>query len=271
MTKPVEPPRGDRESVPYVTVKTFVIVCLALLGSTAFGQIKPEEDPIQQAFEAMRNHAGLLVTLDGTQQIGNDTKVFKTVAYWLQDIEDGRPMAKIEVTGSLDGVQTFKIVGDGVMLWCFDSVRNEYSSTRYGAYAGAQPNGYLNSLFTSLKSMIKGQSEYTVRLLQETYGGEVARYTTWMPGTAIENTGSVVRYQLGSPVRRRFEFWYTALPARIDRIDYFDEVNFGASARDIDWTVTLVSYDVMLADSSFDFIPPTGARPVTGVRPVTGG
>ena len=255
-------------------LKPFYLGCLILSAtSSAFAQIKDAEQPIQQAFASLRGHPGLQITLDGMQKIGDVETPFKTVAYWFQDIEDGRPMSKVEVQSFVNGIQTFRIVGDGVTLYSYDKTRNEYSSSRYGSFRNAQPGGYVNTLLSSLKSLLKGQSEYAGRLLNETYGGDVSRYTTWVPGTAVENTGEVVRYVLGNPVHRNLEFWYAFVAPNtlLNHIDYFDSVNMGVQTREISWTITLQSFDVALDDASFSFVPPAGARAIAGVRVVTGG
>jgi hypothetical protein len=256
-----------------VNVKSLTLLCTALLACSAFAQIKPEEEQIQTAFAGLRVHPGLQITMDGTQKIGDNTTTFKTIAYWFQDIEDGRPMTKLEMLGYVNGTEKFRIVGDGITLWAYDEARNEYSASRYGTYKDGQPTAYVNDLLSSLRSLVKGQSSFVGRMLGEVYGGEEARYTTWLPGTNIENTGAVVRYVLGNPVHRSLEFWYTSMPPNmvLNHIDYFDEVSFGDQNRDLDWTITLLSFDLALTDTSFQFIPPTGSRAVAGVRPVTGG
>ncbi|MEA2552809.1 MAG: hypothetical protein QOJ65_985 [Fimbriimonadaceae bacterium] len=249
------------------------MVCAVLCVSPAFGQIKPAEQTLQRAFETLRGHAGLQVTLDGTQQIGDTTTAFKTVTYWFSDIEDGRPMTKMEMIGYVNGSETFKLVGDGVTLWTYDKLRNEYSSSRYGNYRGEHPKNYVSALLATVRSYIKGQASYPIRLLGEVYGGEGARYTSWMPGTTIEDNGQAIRYMLGSPVRRRLEFWYTNLSPSviINHIDFSDQVSFGSSTRDIDWSMSPVSFDVMVSAADFEFVPPPNSRAVVGVRPVTGG
>lgn len=254
-------------------MKSAVLVLGTLLAAISLGQIKPSEEPIQHAFEAYRAHGGLQATLEGTQQIGEDTTTFKTVAFWFQDIEDGRPMSKVEIVGYVNGQMTYRFVGDGTTAWTYDPVRNEYSSARYGNYSGAQPANYVNALFSSLKPLMRGQAGYPLRLLSESYSGEQARYTTWLPGTAVENTGDVVRYMLGNPVHRRLEFWYSYIaPAtQLTKVDYFDEVSFGGTPRTINWTMKMVSFDIALDEANFKFVPPAGARAVVGVRPITAG
>lgn len=254
-------------------MKSAVLVLGTLLTALSFGQIKPSEEPIQHAFEAYRSHAGLQVTLDGTQQIGDNTKTFRTVAFWFQDIEDGRPMSKVDIVGYVDGNMTYRFVGDGVTAWTWDAVRNEYSASRYGNFSGAQPANYVNALFSSLKPLMRGQAGYPLRMLSESYSGEQARYTTWMPGTTVENTGDVVRYMLGDPVHRRLEFYYqyVAPATALTHVDYFDEVSFGTTSRVVNWTMKMESFDLALDEENFKFVPPAGARSVVGVRPVTGG
>lgn len=254
-------------------VKCIVLGALVVLSAFAGAQIKLQEQPIQEGFNTLRAHPGLKLTLDGAEQVGASITPFTTTAYIFQDIEDGRPMAKVEVIGTSNGAQTFRIVGDGTTLWIYDTARNMYSATRYGNYRGAQPDGYLNNLLSALKSMVKGQAAYPVRMLMEVYGGENARYTTWMPGTAIEDTGSVIRYMLGTPVRRRLEFTYqyVAPYQNVRQIDYFDEISFQTATRDVTWTLTPTSFDLVLPDANFTFTPPAGSRTIVGVRSVTVG
>lgn len=213
------------------------------------------------------------ITLDGTEQIGDKITTLRTVAYWFQDIEDGRPMSKLEISGYVDGTRTFRIVGDGTTAWAYDMVRNEYTANRYGNFSGAQPPTYVNALFSTLKSVIRGQHAYPLRLLTETYSGEVARYTTWAPGTTVEDNGQTVRYELGDPVRRRLEFWYHPLVPNtvIDHVDFYDKVSLGSRTREITWSMTISSFDIALEEDPFTFVPPAGSRAVSGLRPVTGG
>jgi hypothetical protein len=246
---------------------------LGALTAISFAQIKPAEQPIQEGFSTLRGHPGLKVSLEGSQQIGDRITPFTTTAYWFQDVEDGRTMAKLEMVVTWNGSQSFRVVADGVTLWIYDNNRREYSATRYGNYNGAQPDGYANSLLAAVKSIAKGQCAYPIRLLSEVYGGEQPRYTTWIPGTAIEDTGSIVRYMLGTPVRRRLEFsyMYVAPYMNIRQIDYFDEISFQDASREITWTLVPTSFDLILGDANFAFIPPAGSRSVVGVRSVTVG
>lgn len=256
-----------------MTVKSVLLTGLLLSACSAFGQIKPVEQPIQQGFETLRAHPGLQITLDGTQQIGNDQTTFRTVTYWYQDVENGRPMAKVEMIGYVNSNATFIMVGDGVTLYTYDMVRNEYASSRYGTYSGNQPQDYVNALLESMRSIIKGQTAYPVRLLLEVYAGEAARYTTWLPGGSIEDTGTAIRYSLGNPVTRTLTFSYNFVAPyqNITQISYFDEVYFASIARDINWTITPLSSDTAPTGANFQFVPPNNATAVAGVRPVTGG
>src|SRR5207248_523774 len=111
------------ESILNVNVKSIAFVCLCLAASSAFAQIKPEEKPIQQAFASLRVHPGLQITLDGTQKIGDTTTSMKSVTTWFQDVEDGRPMTKMEMLGFVNGNERFRVVGDGITLWAYDDRR----------------------------------------------------------------------------------------------------------------------------------------------------
>jgi outer membrane lipoprotein-sorting protein len=264
-------PNGSPYTI--VNVKSLVLVCISLLACSAIAQIKPEEQPIQQAFFGLRAHAGLQVVQTGISKIGTTQTQFKSVTTWFQDVEDGRPMAKVEMLIYLNDVEIFRIVGDGTTVFAYDEQRNEYSASRYGNFSGAQPASYVNSLLASVRSLLKGQTVYSGRLISEVYGGEASRYTSWIPGTAIEDTGSIVRYVLGSPVHRSFEFNYSNVPPNVilTSIDYFDHVDMATVSREVNWTLTLTSFDVALSDVTFSFVPPAGVRSVVGVRPVTGG
>src|SRR5262249_7329177 len=143
-----------------------------------------------------------------------DTNI-KATATWFQDVEDGRPMAKVQLVVVMNNLEIYRIIGDGITLYSYDERRNEYSASRYGNYAGAQPSDYVNALLSSVRSQLQGQSAYPGRLLSEVYAGEDARYTSWIPGTAIENTGAIVRYVLGNPVHRSLEFNYTNVPPTV--------------------------------------------------------
>ena len=256
-----------------VNVKSLLSITLSAVACSAFAQIKTEEQPIQQAFDGMRVHPGLQITLTGTTTVGTTEKTIKSVTNWFQDVEDGRPMAKVSMVVSLNDIEVFKIVGDGTTLYMWDEQRNEYSSSRYGNYSGPQPAAYVNDLLSSTRSALKGQAAYPGRMLSEVYAGEAARYTSWIPGISVEDTGAIVRYMLGNPVHRSLEFNYSNIAPNVilTTIDYFDHVDLGAVARDTTWTITLQSYDLALSDSSFTFVAPAGARAVVGVRPVTGG
>ena len=256
-----------------MNVKSVVLVCGMLLACCASAQIRTEEQPIQQAFQGLRSHPGLQVTQTGTTQIGTNSSSFKTVTTWFQDVEDNRPMAKLEMVISLNGIEVFRIVGDGITLYAFDEQKNEYAASRYGTYTGAQPNDYVNALLSSTRSLLQGQPTYSGRLVSEVYAGEGARYTTWVPGATIEDTGALVRYTLGNPVHRSMEFSYSNVPPNVilNSIDYFDQVNLGAVVKTVNWSITVQSFDVALTDVQFSFVPPTGAKAVVGVRPVTGG
>ena len=256
-----------------MNVKSLLLVCAALLAQAAFAQIKTEEQPIEQAFETLRSHAGLQITQTGTTQVGNTQTTFKSITTFFQDTEDGRPMAKLQMLIYLNGAEVYRIVGDGITLYAFDERLNQYSGSRYGNYSGAQPADYLNALLDSTRSLLQNNAVYPGRLLSEVYAGEDARYTSWIPGVAVENTGTVVRYTLGSPAHRTLEFDYRSIPPTVtlNSIAYYDHVDMGVVSRDVNWSVSLSSFDVALSDVAFNFVPPTGAQSVVGVRPVTGG
>jgi hypothetical protein len=241
-----------------------------MFGLVALGQaqITPAEQPIQAALEALRGRAGVQLTMTGTETLGAANTTFQVDAFWFQAVEDGRPMSKVELRGWVNGVSTFRIVGDGTTLWAHDLGRNLYSADRYGNYSGAQPLDYLARLFASLGTVTRGRTAYPGRLLAETYAGEQARYRTWLPGAAIESNSSVVRYTLGNPERRRIEFYYTG--SNLNRVDFYDATPIGEAVREISWSMTVTPFDVALSEPAFQFVPPAGARPVVGLRPVTG-
>src|SRR5690349_8567348 len=90
---------GLGEWSPYkiVNVKFLALGVVALVASTAFAQIKPEEQSIEQAFEGLRAHPGLQITHKGTTQVGPSESTFESISTLFQDIEDGRPMVKLEM------------------------------------------------------------------------------------------------------------------------------------------------------------------------------
>lgn len=253
--------------------RLLVLACLGFTAATALSQVAPAEQPIQSALTGLRTHAGLQVVLSGTQSAGEASETFTTTLYWFESIEDGRPVVRVEVVGDKNAAEVFRIVGDGVTLWAYDARRNEYSATRYGNYRGAQPENYVNALLGALGSMIEGRSALPVRLLNQVYGGESARYRSWLPGATPVNSGISVLYQLGSPVRRRLEFRYTGVdPAvLIDSIDYYDRVELGSIVRETTWQISPLSLDAVPAEANFSFVPPAGSRAIAGVRPVTTG
>lgn len=228
---------GPAEWSPYtiVNVKFLALACCALIASSAFAQIKPEEQSIEQAFEGLRAHPGLQITHTGSTQVGPSESTFKSISTVFQDVEDGRPMVKLEMVIFVNDLEIYRIVGDGVTLYAYDERRNQYSASRYGNYNGAQPAAYMNTLLSTVRSLLQGNTVFPGRIISEVYAGEDARYTSWIPGTAVENTGTIVRYVLGNPVHRSLEFSYTNVPPNVilNSIEYFDHVDLGAVARDV--------------------------------------
>ena len=249
------------ESIHNSEREILALACVALIASSAFGQIKPEEQSIEQAFEGLRPHPGLQITHTGSTHVGPSELTFKSISTLFQDVEDGRPMIKVEMVIFVNDLEIYRIVGDGVTLYAYDERRNQYSASRYGTYNGAQPAAYINSLLSTLRSLLQGNAVFPGRIFSEVYAGEDARYTSWIPGTAVENTGTIVRYVLGNPVHRSLEFSYSNIPPNVvlNSIEYFDHVDLGAVSRDNDWTITLQSFDLALSDVTFSFVPPAGA------------
>lgn len=254
-------------------MRTAGLTLFVALCAPALGQVSLAEEPIQRALEALRSRPGVRLELIGSETVGSTTIPFSINAMWFQSTEDGKPMSKVEMIGTRNGQTLFRLVGDGTTLWAWNARRNEYIASRYGSYRGVQSENYLVTLFNSLGSLVNGHASLPARLLAETYGGEAAMYRTWMPGVTAENTGALVRYQLSTPVRRRYEFWYSEVTPylQLDRVEYFDTIYFGATRREVAWTMSVTALDLVLDEQTFAFTPPTGSRAVVALRPVSGG
>lgn len=249
------------------------ISAIVLVACASIAQSPAPDQTIQTMFDGIRAHPGLRLTLTGIEAVGDASTPYNAVATWFQSVEDGRPVTRFEMIGTRNSVPQFRIVGNGTTLWAWNAVRNEHVAARYGNYRGSQPTDYMSRFFSALDTMVDGHAGYLARLLSETYSGEAAHYRTWMPGTTAIDTTQAIQYMLGVPIRRRMEFWYSEVApgVRLDKIEYFDSKPVGFVSREIEWTLTPQSFDIILPDANFEFVPPAGSRPLAGLKPVTGG
>jgi hypothetical protein len=242
----------------------------------------------------LRDYDTSWIQVMGTETLGGVQTQIQTDIYW------STPSATsfVEVLSHTNAVMKQRLVADGVALWAYNPVRNEYSANIYGAYTGPQPQTYRSNLLGSITHLLKGTSAYGGRLLNEVYGGEAAVYRSWVPingeptvyengatyanpvngrqYTSVPTQRDFIVYELGNPQRRVviFERLWGPLRSGIDgwrlaSVSVAEYARLGNRDRLIDVRVTFSGGGIPTT-ANFSFQPPAGSKSLTGPRPVGG-
>lgn len=265
-----------------------------MLAGSAFGQLTLDDQNVQNAFAQLRSESMIMLSLDGTDQIGSHTNVLYSNAFFQWDPLATNPVAKAEINDYLNGAHTHRIVADGTNLWGYDFRQNTYTSYRYGPYAGALPPGYRSTMFQEFTASTQGPAVFLARLLREVYSGSYAQFTAWLPmssSTVVSKAGKVTsmvdpidqnRTYTGDDLNYYVVYTYATRPLRscafhlsrtdlsspwrLSEIYYADAINLNASnPRVVDWRIT-VSTGILPLSTNFVFIPPTTAKAIPNVR-----
>jgi hypothetical protein len=269
-------------------VRSLFIGLSLVLGTFAFAQ----EDwriALNDAFGDVREHESIFMRLEGTTStFGKESAILTDVFF--RTVADGeRDLLKLEIRNFVNGTDRVRTVADGVALWQYDFLRNEYRTSRYGSYQGANPENYRLRLFQSLASQAKGPNQTIIQLLKDIYGREDAGFRDLMGNTRATylidgspatpdpvrpdwiytpgiNDRYVMLYATGK-LDKSFVFHLSRgdedSPFVLKSIFGNEQDNVSRTTRTTEssWRIDLYTTTIP-SDANFKFIAPAGAKPI---------
>ena len=255
-------------------MKRFAVLLVALSAVPAFAD--SGEAVVTSALTELRSHTYFRISLAGAETRDGKTKELQSELWWqATGISGPGAYCQLECKDWVDGVLTARTVGDGVSMWAYDPIRNEYSVSTYGSYGGASPATYMSGAIHAFYSTSKGPAEYLARLISDAFGSAGAQFTPWLTSrvageaTATLVDSSTVSYTFGDPVYRWLRFNVTADGLggyALNSFDMHDEQMVAGKKRITWWVATLYTDDTP-PKNTFVFQAPPGSRPIVGPRP----
>lgn len=251
----------------------------------SFSAAQTARETLSQALTSLRSERTLFARLAG-REVRHGKAVELLSDLWFRIRSEGeREIAELELRQFRDNLPTRRIVGDGVTRWAYDFTRNEYSASRYGSDAGAQPERYLDRLLQRFDALLPSPEAGLGRLLKDAYGGEMARLSDWLPSAepvylAVATPDPVDSSRMYVPTADRW-FILSYRPGLRNRsicfevsIDPYTFVPrltsiYGAE-RTADTKTVLSTWQIALHTTvipdgaNFRFLPPVNARPIVG-------
>ena len=246
-----------------VLVKHFA-ACLALMvAASSYGQTA--DMTLKGVLSALRTKPAMTFSAVGTESRGFATHPIE-VDVW-SDLDSSTPRARIKVTSFYDGKFRYGWAGDGVQLFHYDPLRNEYTAFVYGAYTGKQPDRMVDSVLQSLVAESKGSAVLPIRFLRDIYAGDGQTYHSWMPDSVpVEVSTKTVHTVTFETNTRKLLFTLDPTTAAFVSLEYWDVSGSGIQAVSTHWTLTATSLDAVPSNWDFSFAPPAGCRPVSLVH-----
>ena len=271
-------------------IRLSTVVIAALVAGAAWAQPSAADVAVGEALTRLRTTGDLWAQLSGTESLGTTVTPVVTDLMWSRKfLPSGLLSARLDARSFRNGRLAAQTVGDGKTVWRHSVPDNTYSALIYGSEDGSVPPTYLSTLLQTLTSYADGPDGYLSRLLRETYGGSMARFTQWMPASLtprLLETGAVndpnvpgrtfvatattsyAIYAARLPASDRvlaFELERDAVPMapnyRLQRIYYSERGPVGTRTRLLEWT-TSVTAGWLPAYANFTFAIPAGARAV---------
>lgn len=244
-----------------------------MLGTLAAAD--PGDDIVASALTSLRSNPWFHVNLTGTEDTGGTTKSFQTDLWW-ESTGSGTAgaLCRIESSTWWNGALTTKTVGDGTVMWAYDSGRNRYTVATYGTFNRSVPTTYVHGAIEAFKATALGPTQYLARMLSDTFGSAAVQYTPWMRSKIAGETSytdvepGYVAYDIGNPVYRwiRFTVSQDALGNyQLSGIDLRDVTQVGGSTRTTTWTATIDTTSTPPA-GTFVFTAPPGSQPLVGAH-----
>lgn len=196
--------------------------------------------------------------------IGTETRGLAThtteVDAWT-DIDSSTPSARLKVTSFVDGKFRYGWAADGVQLFHYDPLQNEYSASMYGAYSGRQPDRLADTMLQSVVALSKGAAIMPIRFLRDIYSGDGLVFKSWMAGVIpVEISTDVVHTVTYEAKTRKLVYTLNPKSGALETVEYWDISGNGALSSH--WTLTYSILDSAPKEWDFSFKPPEGCRPV---------
>jgi hypothetical protein len=149
---------------------------------------------------------GLRGTTDVT--INGVRTTYTTIVGWFAIPGATAPTYLCEVQTWKGSTQIYRVIADGTTVYGFDIPRNEYSSTPYNTYQGAQSRTYAVDFVNSIKKVVPEVSSSTLRQAIELGFGQTGNFQNWLPGVRgmqVDNstTPGVINYNFETGDRTR--------------------------------------------------------------------
>jgi len=229
----------------------------SLLATTAWCQTA--DDTLQTAYDNLRGEQWASFQLLGTDTVGVQVSPLEVDANWSSPVGVPNPLTQLSLESLRSNVQYDFWVADGTQLWRYADDANQYQAATYGAFAGATPPNYVDSLLQSLVAESRGPALYVSRLLRDVYAGPQATYKSWVPQTTpvvtTDETTTTISY--GNAIKT-VVFTVDTSSGNLKKIDYTATQGIRAEA----WELTITTFNARPLDWRFTFTPPPDAQPV---------
>lgn len=233
--------------------------------ASAFACGQTPGDALTSAFAKIRAKPAVTLRAIGSEVKGGVQHTLEVDG--CSDIDLIAPRARIKVTSFYDGQFRYGWAADGVQLFHYDPVRNEYSAVIYGSFSGKTPDRLVDSVLQSMVALSKGQAILPIRFLRDVYAGDTLTYKTWIadadPVEIATDTVHTVTYENKSK-----KLVYALEPKSGDllSIDWWELKSDGAGGIQVHWTLKLTTHDSTPQSWDFSFTPPPSCRPVPLVK-----
>lgn len=222
---------------------------------------------IDGAMAELASHNRFTVVLIGKETDGDvETGIRIDLAY-SYSIVKGKPVSRIELLNMRGDALVSRIAGDGDRVWNYDVVRNQYSSSEYGTgnFIGRERE----RLFQVLAQMSDGAQTFVSRLLIDSFARAGISRSQWMPWrpsstVSLDPAGNVV-CESSTPSPSQLTYVLAKDPFfryRLTSAKYIERSQISGRPRTIEWEATIYP-DWIPKDTSYDFVPPKGSRPVS--------
>lgn len=234
----------------------------------------------QEAFRELGQQPRVRFVLRGTESAGGRTTEIEKQGVLL--IWERR--AYIDVVTFRDGVLQERWVGDGHLLWRFNAVRNEFSSSAYDALDGGAQNP-LRSMLNVINTSADSRMTFITRLFLDAQramasasidpdapvtGGSAGQWAPFYPMMQLSLVENWVVAESQRPQPTRINYYLGDRPdqPKLRRVTWLSNSTVGSDVRVTSWTLDLMrDSDAVVGGfaytPTYQFQPPQGARPVS--------
>lgn len=244
------------------SMRTLALACLASLPLAVLAQA--ERSMIASAVTDLGAANIATVQYSGTEQYGYGNRdIWVSLALQKATFSSAPSIStyQVEQIVRVDGNIIHRAVADGRMVWAYDVRRNTFSSTRYQIDSSGGFSDFGARMFRALKVQSPREAAFANHLFQAAFSGSfnAATWSPYLSTGALAASGDDVDNTADHPrtATVRYDMTNTGLGYRFDGASFNGFINGGQA----NWTGT-VWQGTLPPGTSFQFVPPTGARPV---------